>query len=97
MGFISTGEHRWNETATDNRSRLTVNAAYVTYSEHDSAQTVDLTETGGVACDVDAAGNIVGIEILSIRLPGQIETARRFAVSRGLTFPRDLTGALVSP
>ena len=75
---------------------LAVRAAYVEYAPGPSAQTVDLNETVSVAYDVDADGNVIGIEVLGIGRPEQIALAREFAQSHGLAFPRDLAGALVA-
>jgi hypothetical protein len=77
------------------RTDPSVRAAYVEYSLALSVNTVDLTKTGSVAYDVDAAGNVVGIEILGLDHPEQIEIARAFAASHDLAFPRDLTGTPV--
>jgi uncharacterized protein YuzE len=75
---------------------LEVRAAYVEYAPGPSVETIDLTETGSVAYDVDASGKIIGIEVLEIQHPGQIEIARAFAETHDLAFPRDLSGALVA-
>ncbi len=58
--------------------------------------TIDLNENGSVAYDVDADGTIVGIEVLDIQVPGQIEIARAFAETHDLSFPRDLGGNLAA-
>jgi uncharacterized protein YuzE len=79
----------------DVRTDLSVRAAYIEYAPALSVGTVDLTETGSVAYDVDAAGNVVGIEILGIDHLERIDIARVFAASRDLAFPRDLTGTPV--
>jgi uncharacterized protein YuzE len=68
-----------------------INAAYVEYAPESSVSTVNLTETGSVAYDVDVDGNVVGIEVLGIQHPDRVEIAREFAASRELDFPRDLT------
>jgi hypothetical protein len=75
---------------------LAVRAAYVEYAPGPSVQTVDLNETGSVAYDVDADGNVIGIEVLGIGRPEQIALAREFAQAHGLAFPRDLAGVLVA-
>jgi uncharacterized protein YuzE len=75
---------------------LAVRAAYVEYAPGPSAQTVDLNETGSVAYDVDADGNVIGIEVLGIGRPEQIAIAREFAQAHDLAFPRDLAGNLVA-
>lgn len=75
---------------------LSVRAAYVEYAPGPSVQTIDLTETGSVAYDLNAEGNIVGIEVVGIQRPERIEIARAFAAAHNLAFPRDLAGALVA-
>jgi hypothetical protein len=75
---------------------LAIRAAYVRYAPGPSVQTVDVTETGSVAYDVDAAGNVIGIEVLSIQRPEQIAIARAFAEAHELAFPRDLAGNLAA-
>lgn len=77
------------------RTDLSVRAAYIEYAPALSVSTVDLTKTGSVAYDVDAAGNVVGIEILDFDRPERIDIARAFAESHDLAFPRDLTGTPV--
>jgi len=77
------------------RTDLSVKAAYVEYATALSVSTVDLTDTGSVAYDVDADGNVVGIEVLGFEHPERVAIAREFAASRDLAFPRDLTGVLV--
>lgn len=68
-------------------------AAYVLYSDGVIAQTKEITETGSVAADIDAQGNVVGIEILFI-VETEIAIAARFAHERQLGFPRDLMGVI---
>jgi uncharacterized protein YuzE len=75
---------------------LSVGAAYIEYAPGPSVETVDLNETGSVAYDLDASGNVIGIEVLGISRPEQIAIAREFARAQDLAFPRDLTGALVA-
>lgn len=67
-------------------------ATYVEYAPTTAVGTIDLTETGSVAYDVDAAGNVVGIEILGFDHPERVEIASAFAAGHDLAFPRDLTG-----
>ena len=78
------------------RVDLEARAAYVKYAPGPSVSTIDLNDTGSVAYDVDANGTIVGIEVLEIQLPGQIEIARAFAETHDLAFPRDLAGNLAA-
>jgi uncharacterized protein YuzE len=74
------------------RTDLSVMAAYIEYGTAESVETVDLTETGSVAYDLDQAGNIVGIEILRFEQPEHVAIAQEFAATHGLSFPRDLSG-----
>ncbi len=74
---------------------LAVRAAYVEYADESSVETIELNEAGSVAYDLDADGNVVGIEVLGIERPEQIEIARAFARTHDLAFPRDLSGNLV--
>jgi uncharacterized protein YuzE len=78
------------------RVDLEAHAAYVKYAPGRSVSTIDLNDTSSVAYDVDADGTIVGIEVLEIQLPGQIEIAREFAEKHDLAFPRDLAGNLAA-
>jgi uncharacterized protein YuzE len=75
---------------------LEVPAAYVTYRRSRSVETLDIVEGGAVAYDLDVEGAIVGVEILWIDAPENVEAARAFAAQRGLAFPRDLGGNLVA-
>lgn len=47
-----------------------------------------------VIVDRNAAGEIVGIEIVDVNVQQSVSEARAFATSQGLDFPRDLVGAL---
>lgn len=74
---------------------LEANASYVRYrrllpGEH-VAETVDVVDDGSVAADVDARGNILGIELLGFNGDTMI-TAQKFASDHDLAFPRDLSG-----
>jgi uncharacterized protein YuzE len=75
---------------------LEVPAAYVTYRRGRSVETRDIVEGGAVAYDLDEEGAIVGVEILWIDAPENVEAARAFATQRDLAFPRDLGGNLVA-
>jgi uncharacterized protein YuzE len=57
-------------------------------------ETRDILEGGAVAYDLDEEGAIVGVEILWIDSPENVEAARAFAAQRDLAFPRDLGGNL---
>jgi uncharacterized protein YuzE len=54
-------------------------------------------EVGGegseVLADVNAADEVIGIEIVDVNVPESVELARSFAQQRGLAFPRDLATA----
>ena len=50
-------------------------------------------EASEVLADVNAAGDIIGIEIVDVAIPENIARARAFAAERGLQFPRDLVAA----
>jgi hypothetical protein len=70
-------------------------AGYVRYRDDEVASTIDLMESCSVAADVASNDDVIGIEILDIASDDQLEVAKRFALERGLGFPRDLAGALV--
>lgn len=70
-------------------------AGYVRYSNDLPAQTLDLMKSCSVAADLGTGNDVVGIEILDVASPEQVDVARRFARERNLGFPRDLSGALV--
>jgi uncharacterized protein YuzE len=70
-------------------------AGYIRYRNDEAAETIDLMASCSVAADVNEDREVIGIEILDVASPGQLEAAHRFARERGLGFPRDLTGALV--
>ncbi len=78
------------------RVDLEVGAAYVKYAAGPSVSTIDLAENGSVAYDVNAAGEIMGIDVLAIHLPEQIAIAQKFAAEHELAFPRDLAGTLAA-
>ncbi len=78
------------------RVDLEVPAAYVKYSQSNSAETREIVEGGAVAYDLDEVGAIVGVEVLWIDDPAHIEAARAFAAQHNLAFPRDLGGNLVA-
>jgi hypothetical protein len=70
-------------------------AGYIRYRDDTPAATVDLMESCSVAVDVTAQNEVIGIEILDVASPQQVDVAQRFARERNLGFPRDLAGALV--
>jgi uncharacterized protein YuzE len=57
---------------------------YLFYSTEPVAQTIDVTETGSVAVDVDACGETIGIELLN---PGtaELEVLTKLARERDLS------------
>ncbi|HEX3465020.1 MAG TPA: DUF2283 domain-containing protein [Candidatus Elarobacter sp.] len=61
------------------------------YLGYPGGMIVESIEVGGegseVLADVDADGRIVGIEILDVNVPANVELARRFADEHGLAFP----------
>ncbi len=68
---------------------LQAQATYIYYSHEMVAGTIDIIQDGAVAADIDAAGGVVGIEVLGFD-ETVVERARAFAASRGLAFPPDL-------
>jgi len=68
-------------------------AGYVSYAaDRKIASTVDILSDGVAAADLDASGNVVGIEVLDFDA-ATLEAARAYAETRGLAFPNDLAGA----
>lgn len=63
-----------------------VEAAYVRYGKGVVAETLDIWEEGTVAADVDAAGNVIGIEVLGFD-EETLSHARAFAQEHDLAFP----------
>lgn len=68
-------------------------AGYIRYADGEVAGTIDVWEDGQVAADVDAADEVLGIEILGFD-DETLAHARRFAHGRGLAFPVNLRGVL---
>jgi len=64
-------------------------AGYVTYAKGEVAETVEVWEEGTVAADVDASGNIIGIEVLGFD-EDVLSRARAFASENDLSFPARL-------
>jgi len=75
---------------------LEIPAAYIKYADGESVQTRDILDGGTVAYDVDAQGQVVGLEILWIDDPAHVEAAETFARDHGLAFPRNLAGNLTA-
>jgi uncharacterized protein YuzE len=71
-------------------------SAYIRYTTEASAKNefVGGDEGSDIIADLDANGCVVGIEIVDVAIPGDIERARSFASERGLPFPRDLAAAV---
>ncbi len=68
-------------------------AGYVHYSRAKIVSTIDVRPDCAVAADVDADGEIVGIEFLSFDAE-ILECARVYAESRDLRFPMDISKAV---
>ncbi|MEA2690512.1 MAG: hypothetical protein QOD51_3119 [Candidatus Eremiobacteraeota bacterium] len=64
------------------------------YISYPGGSIVESIEVGGegseVLADVDAAGRVVGIELVDASIPESVELARRFAAERGLEFPPNI-------
>jgi uncharacterized protein YuzE len=71
-------------------------AGYVRYRDDKVVETIDVTETCSVAADVNAEHEVVGIEILDVAVPWQLDAAKTFAHEHGLLFPRNLAGAVAT-
>lgn len=73
-------------------------SAYIRYREAGEivGPTRDVIPSGSVAADMNASGDIVGLEVLDVIDPTQVVAARDFARANGLAFPRDLAGVLVA-
>ena len=75
---------------------LVIKAAYVQYLvDREVLETVDIWQHGQVAADLDADGQIIGIELLRID-ESTVAQARAFAAKSGLAFPQNLAGNLVA-
>jgi uncharacterized protein YuzE len=61
-------------------------AGYVAYSKEKVAETRDVWEDGTVAADLDARGNVVGIEMLALDSE-TLAQARAYAAGHDLVFP----------
>lgn len=71
-------------------------SAYIRYRIGDRVEgpTIEVGGEGSeVVADVNAADEIIGIEMVDVAVPGNVERARTFAQQRGLPFPRDLVSA----
>jgi hypothetical protein len=70
--------------------------AYIRYrvGEPIAEPTLEVGGEGSEAlADLNAAGNVIGIEIVDVGIAENIERAREFARQRGLPFPRDIVAA----
>jgi hypothetical protein len=54
-------------------------AGYIRYRDDKPVATVDLMESCSVAVDVTAQNEVIGIEILDVASPEQVNVARHFA------------------
>jgi len=71
-------------------------SAYIRYriGERVAEPTVEVGGEGSeVLADVNASGEIVGIEIVDVAIPESVTRARAFALEHGLSFPRDILAA----
>ena len=67
---------------------------YVYYvSEPKVSETIDVWQEGRVAADLDASGNVLGIEVLGLD-EETLERARAFAAAHRLAFPIKLADVL---
>lgn len=71
---------------------LEARAAYVRYAESEVkvAKQRDVTETGSVSVDFDAADVVIGVEVLWIDDPAIVTIARQWSHDHGLAFPARL-------
>ncbi len=71
--------------------------AYVYYREQTGGSTPPRTRriSHDVNVDFDQEGSVLGIELIGVD-EASVATAREFAESHGLAFPRDLAGNLVA-
>jgi uncharacterized protein YuzE len=71
-------------------------SAYIRYRLREAVAGVQL-EVGGegseVLVDFNAAGDVIGIEIVDVNVLENVELARRFAIEHGMGFPRDIVAA----
>lgn len=75
--------------------RVTEGAGYIRYGDESEIDvTAEIVPSASVAADLSATGEVIGIEILDVVQPAQVEAAREYARAHGLAFPRDLAGAL---
>ena len=71
-------------------------SAYIRYrtGERVAEPTVEVSGEGSeVLADVNASGEIVGVEIVDVAVPESVTRAREFALEHGLSFPRDILTA----
>lgn len=73
---------------------LEAKLGYVQYADAQIAGTIDVWHDGQVAADLDAHGDVVGIEVLSLD-EATLSQAREYAASKGLAFPAHLEAVLV--
>jgi uncharacterized protein YuzE len=74
-------------------------SAYIRYRLRDAVAGSQL-EVGGegseVLVDFNAAGDVIGIEIVDVNVLENVELARAFAVEHRMPFPRDIVAAAQS-
>jgi predicted nucleic acid-binding protein len=77
--------------------RVIDGVADVRYGEESSVvSTREVVPSASVPADVDAAGTIVGIEVLFASDAAAVALARDYAHAHTLAFPRDFDGVLAS-
>jgi hypothetical protein len=76
---------------------LKANAYEITYRHLALGERIDHDEriAASGSAGIDSTGNVVAIELLDLE-PATIAAAREYAHSRGLAFPRNLTGLSVA-
>lgn len=75
--------------------RVTEGVGYVRYGDEATiAETQDVIPSCSVAADLDASGQIIGIEILFPSDAAIVTVARDYAHQHGLAFPLDFSGVL---
>jgi hypothetical protein len=71
-------------------------SAYIRYliGELPAGPTVEVGGEGSeVLVDVNAVGATIGIEIVDVAVPENVQLAQRYAIEHGLPFPNDIVAA----
>jgi uncharacterized protein YuzE len=71
-------------------------SAYIRYRAGEAVvpPTIEVGGDGSeVLADMNATGDVIGIEIVDIAVPENVQRARAFAAERSLPFPRDIVAA----